>query len=143
MKSPATSTAAVFARYLLFQLPGCVVVAALLALLVRVDQLSPHFAYALFGAWVLGEIALFPVLRVGYEPGGKHTGVEAIIGSLAIAENDLDPEGRVRLGPERWRAVADGDCVPIAAGSEVRVRAVRQLTLVVEPVAAEETSNPD
>jgi membrane protein implicated in regulation of membrane protease activity len=136
MKSRFATTASVFARYLLFQLPGGVIIAALLALLVRADQLSPDLAYALFGAWVLVEIALFPVLRVGYEPGGKHTGVEAIVGSLGIAEDALDPEGSVRLGPERWRAVADGDCAPIAAGSEVRVRAVRQLTLVVEPAAA-------
>ena len=132
MRGRFGSGAAVFGRYLLFQLPGCVVAALVLALLVRWGQLSPAIAYALFGIWVLGEIALFPVFRVAYEPGGKHTGVEAIVGKLAIARDDLDPEGSVQLGAERWRAVAAPECAPVAAGTAVRVREVRQLTLVVE-----------
>jgi membrane-bound ClpP family serine protease len=136
MKRRFGSGAAVFGRYLLFQLPGCVVAALVLALLVRWGHLSPTIAYALFGIWVLGEIALFPVFRVAYEPGGRHAGVEAIIGKLAIALDDLDPEGSVQLGAERWRAVAAPGCAPVAAGTAVGVREVRQLTLVVEPADA-------
>jgi membrane protein implicated in regulation of membrane protease activity len=136
MKLRSGAGAAVFARYLLFQLPGCVVAAGVLALLVRFGHLSPTLAYVLFGIWVVVEIALFPVFRVAYEPGGKIAGVEALIGALGVAQEDLDPEGSVRLGPERWRAVAGGDCSPVPAGTPVRVREVRQLTLVVEPAAA-------
>ena len=124
---------AVFARYLLFQLPGCVAAAAVLAGLVHWELLSPTVAYVLFVIWVLGEIALFPVLRVGYEPGGTRGGAEALVGALGVAQEDLDPEGYVRMGAERWRAVVASECAPVAAGSEVRVREVRQLTLVVEP----------
>ena len=133
MKLRTGSSAAVFARYLLFQLPGCVVAAAVLAGLVHWEHLSSAVAYVLFGVWVVGEIALFPFLRVGYETGGTRGGAEALVGALGVAQEDLDPEGYVRMGAERWRAVVASECAPVAAGAEVRVREVRQLTLVVEP----------
>jgi membrane-bound ClpP family serine protease len=127
----------VFARYLLLQLPGCVVAAALLALLVHWGHLGTTLAYVLFGAWVAIDIALFPIMRIAYETGGKQTGVEAIVGSVGVAMNDLDPEGSVRLGAERWRARASGESACVTAGTAVRVREVRQLTLVVEPADAD------
>ena len=133
MKLRSGSSAAVFARYLLFQLPGCVVAATVLAGLVHWEHLSPTVAYALFGIWVVAEIALFPVFRIGYETGGTRGGAEALIGALGVAQEDLDPEGYVRIGAERWRAVVASGCAPLAAGAEVRVREVKQLTLVVEP----------
>jgi membrane-bound ClpP family serine protease len=133
MKLRSDSSAAVFARYLLFQLPGCVVAAAVLAGLVHWGHLSPTVAYALFGIWVVAEIALFPVFRIGYETGGARAGAEALVGAMGVALEDLDPEGYVRMGAERWRAVVAGGCAPVAAGAKVRVREVRQLTLVVEP----------
>jgi membrane-bound ClpP family serine protease len=129
--------ATVFARYLVFQLPGFVVAAALLALVVHWGHLSTMLAYVLFGVWVAIEIALFPILRIAYEQGGRQTGVEAIVGSVGVALDDLDPEGSVRLGAERWRARASGDPASVAAGTAVRVREVRQLTLVVEPADAD------
>jgi len=135
MRLRAGGTAAVFARYLLFQVPGCVAAAAVLAGLVHWEHLSPTAAYVLFGIWVVSEIALFPILRVGYETGGAHAGAEALVGALGVAQQDLDPEGYVRIGAERWRAVVAGGCAPVAAGAPVRVREVRQLTLVVEPAA--------
>jgi membrane protein implicated in regulation of membrane protease activity len=128
--------ARVFARYLLFQLPGCVAAAAVLMGLVHWELVSPTIAYVLFVIWVVGEIALFPVLRIGYEPGGRSAGAEALVDTLGVAQEDLDPEGYVRVGAERWRAVVASGCAPVAAGTEVRVREVRQLTLVVEPAGA-------
>jgi membrane protein implicated in regulation of membrane protease activity len=133
MKLRSNSSAAVFARYLLFQLPGCVAAAAVLACLVHWEHLSPEAAYVLFGIWVLAEIALFPVFRIGYETGGTRGGAEALVGALGVAQQDLDPEGYVRMGAERWRAVVASGCAPVAAGARVRVREVQQLTLVVEP----------
>lgn len=141
MKIGSGSTAAVFGRYLLFQVPGCVAAAAALAGLVHWEHLSPTLAYVLFGIWVLVEIALFPVLRVGYETGAARGGAEALVGALGIAQEKLDPEGYVRIGAERWRAVAAGECAPVAAGAPVRVREVRQLTLVVEPADLAPPSN--
>ena len=76
---------------------------------------------------------MFPIMRVAYEPGAIHTGIEAMIGVIGAAATDLDPEGFVSLGAERWRAVCSDGRIP--AGSAVRVREVRDLTLIVEPAA--------
>lgn len=137
MTHPPQNTAAVFGRYALMQLPSGFLVTMVLALLVHHEQLSAGIACALFGLWVAIQIALFPVLRIGYETGETHTGPEALVGAVGIAQNDLDPEGRVHLGAERWRAVVDGTDNFVPAGAEVRVREVRQLTLVVELVDPE------
>jgi membrane-bound ClpP family serine protease len=134
MKPPAPSDAAVFGRYALMQLPSGFVIAVVLALLVHHEQLSTGIALAIFGLWIVVEIALFPVMRIGYEAGETHAGVEALVGAVGIAQDDLDPEGSVRLGAERWRAVVDGTDGFVPAGAEVRVREVRQLTLIVELV---------
>jgi membrane protein implicated in regulation of membrane protease activity len=135
MRRPSRSDATVIGRYALMQLPSGFLIALVLALLVDHEQISSGFAYALFGLWVVVEIALFPVLRVGYEVGTAHAGAEALLGAVAVAQDDLDPEGNVRLGAERWRAVAEGIAF-VPAGARVRVREVRELTLIVEPVEA-------
>jgi membrane-bound ClpP family serine protease len=130
MTRRAGSTAATFARYLVLQLPGSVIAATLLALLVHTELISSGIAYGLFALWIAGEILMFPVMRIAYEPGDTHTGIEAMIGSVGETEDDIDPEGHVRVGAERWHAMTEGG--RIAMGSAVRVRDVRGLTIVVE-----------
>jgi membrane-bound serine protease (ClpP class) len=69
------------------------------------------------------------------------TGVEALPGRHGLAAEDLSPNGRVLLDGEYWNAVASA---PIAKGSPVRVRALRGLTLFVDPetASAPPSSNP-
>ncbi len=61
------------------------------------------------------------------------TGTEELIGSLAEARSDLNPEGRVWADGTIWsaRLVADGS--PVRLGDRVRIDAVDGLTLVVHP----------
>ncbi|AKF06268.1 NfeD family protein [Sandaracinus amylolyticus] len=62
------------------------------------------------------------------------TGVEAMLGEVGAAESAIDARGgAVRMHGETWRAVSD---VPLPVGTQVRVIAVRGLTLRV--IAAEE-----
>ncbi len=57
------------------------------------------------------------------------TGVEGLAGEIGTARTDLDPEGRVFVHGELWRAVADS---VVLKGSKVRVISVEQnLTLKV------------
>jgi membrane-bound serine protease (ClpP class) len=58
------------------------------------------------------------------------TGAEGLIGARAEVVERCDPNGRVRLRGEIWRARAD---VPAANGEQVRVTGVDGLTLEVEP----------
>jgi len=61
------------------------------------------------------------------------TGTEELIGSLAEARSDLDPEGRVWAEGTVWSArLADGGAT-VRLGDRVRVDAVEGLTLVVHP----------
>jgi len=126
----STRTAATFGRYLVLQLPGYVLAAAVLSLLVHYEQISQPVAYGLFALWVVAEIAMFPVMRVAYEPGKTHTGSEAMIGAVGVADGDLDPHGYVRVGAERWQAESGNES--IESGSAICVHDVRGLTLVVE-----------
>ena len=59
-------------------------------------------------------------------------GKQRMVGLVGEALEDLDPEGQVKVEGEIWRARA---ARPVAAGTRVRVRAVRGLVLEVEPVA--------
>jgi membrane-bound serine protease (ClpP class) len=58
------------------------------------------------------------------------SGAEALLQSTAVAVEDFDREGAVRVNGERWRAVT---AAPVHKGDELRVTAVDNLVLRVEP----------
>ena len=121
-------------KYALLQLPGFLLVALLLAGAVRWWDLSTRVALGLLALWVLKDIALFPLLRVAYEPSAGQGGAEALVDARGVASEALAPTGYVRVGAELWRAeLASGDGEALPSGAPVRVRAVRGLTLLVEP----------
>jgi membrane-bound serine protease (ClpP class) len=57
-------------------------------------------------------------------------GLESMVGKRGVVINDLWPEGQVKVGGELWRARCEGGC---ESGTDVVVRRVDGLTLVVEP----------
>jgi len=59
------------------------------------------------------------------------TGTEELVGSLAEARSNLDPEGQVWAGGTIWSARLVGDGAPVRLGDRVRIDAVEGLTLVV------------
>lgn len=104
-----------------------------LVVLVRVWDLSPRTALLLFAFWVAKDFAMYPLLRSAYAS-SHHDAGEAIVGALGTARERLDPAGYVRVGAELWRAEVPPDRAPVESGAAVRVRGVRNLTLLVEPV---------
>jgi len=127
------STRRVFARYLAFEAPSWVLLGAVLGVLVRAWDLSLPLAALVLGLWVLKDLALFPVLRIAYEPGGGSGGAENLIGAFGTVTAELAPEGWVRIGAERWRARVARQCAPVSVGATVRVVAIEGLLLRVEP----------
>ena len=59
------------------------------------------------------------------------TGAEAMIGSMGSAVTELSPEGKILVRGEYWNAVAPE---PVPAGARVRVTAIHNLKLTVEPI---------
>lgn len=60
-------------------------------------------------------------------------GLESMVGRRGTVVSDLWPEGQVKIGGELWRARCDGGC---ESGTDVVVRGVEGLTLVVEPAGS-------
>jgi len=96
---------------------------------------------ALIALGLLSLIAFYFITRKVIEAHRDQpvqTGKEELIGSLAEARSDIDPEGRVWTEGTVWSArLADGGA-PVRLGDRVRVDAVDGLTLVVhlEPTPA-------
>ena len=124
-----------FRRYLLFQLPGLALIATLLSLLVAGSLLSPQLALGLFAFWIAKDLALYPILRVGYEDQSPEVS-EQLVGAVCSVRSELDPEGWVRVGAELWRARCAREEAPLKSDTPVRVTAVNGLVLDVEPVSS-------
>jgi membrane-bound serine protease (ClpP class) len=58
-------------------------------------------------------------------------GGDAMIGQIAVVTQPLAPSGQVMVNGELWQAESS---VPAALGEQVRVRGLRDLTLLVERV---------
>ena len=61
-------------------------------------------------------------------------GPETLVGTLAEVVEAVEPVGRVKVNGELWNARAGAAVdVPLEAGERVRIVAIEELTLVVEP----------
>lgn len=124
----------VFWRYLLFQVPGLVAAGIGLLLLVQFTSLSPTVAAWLWVFWFVKDLALYPRMRIGYESRPSPAGPDALLGAEGTTLTPLagDRPGRVRVGPEQWKAELVGDTRSVDIGVAIRVVAVHGLTLHVE-----------
>ena len=82
---------------------------------------------AVTSALVLGGAAAF-ALRARRHP--VASGVEAMLGTTAVALESFRQEGWVRASGERWRARSTA---PLRSGEKARIVAVEGLLLLVEP----------
>jgi membrane-bound serine protease (ClpP class) len=89
---------------------------------------------ALFAALIIVEIIL-----ARHRP--VTTGASGLENEIGAVREEMAPEGTVFIHGERWRAVsADGSHLPV--GTPVRVLAVRELTLIVQPLTEDELGLP-
>ena len=114
-----------FQRYLLFQVPGWMVVSAVSAVLHQWAGVSTAVAVAFVGVVVLLDIVLYPFFRHSYQP-ARHAGVEALIGDTAVVVSHR----HVKLRGELWRFISDAQ-PPLEPGERGRIVGVDGLTLVV------------
>ncbi|HVY78022.1 MAG TPA: NfeD family protein [Solirubrobacterales bacterium] len=91
---------------------------------------------ALIALGVLSALAFYFITRkvvAAHRDQPVRTGSEELVGSIAEARSNLDPEGQVWAAGTFWRARLAGDGGPVRLGDRVRVDAVEGLTLVVSP----------
>jgi membrane protein implicated in regulation of membrane protease activity len=107
-------------RYLLFQIPGWVMTAVVLAGLWHWQVLTVTLAVIAFSAWLLKDLILYPLLRQAYEPGAE-TGSAALVGERGVTQGVLNPSGHIRVRGELWRADAVPQDQIIASGAKVEI----------------------
>lgn len=123
-------------KYLVFQIPGWMITAAILGSLWHWQFIPKWLAVLGFFAWVLKDLLLYPFLRPAYETGVK-TGSAALVGARGVAEENLAPQGYIRVRGELWRAVATPADQVVNAGTEVEIVGADGMRVFVRPIAAE------
>jgi membrane-bound serine protease (ClpP class) len=97
-----------------------------------IPELRVHLATALSSGLAFGLITVF-LLRLALKArrSKSRVGADAMIGQIAVVTEPLAPCGQVLVNGELWQAES---ATPAAAGEQVRVRGLRDLTLLVERV---------
>ncbi|MGC1294577.1 MAG: nodulation protein NfeD [Alloacidobacterium sp.] len=110
----------------------CLVFGTLTLVAGPIPELRVSIATAVGTGIAFGAITTF-LVRIAFRARRNKvlTGPEALIGSIAIAQQPLDPRGQVMVHGELWFAESPA---PVSPGERVRVRAVRNLTLLVERI---------
>jgi len=110
----------------------CLVFGTLTLVAGPIPELRVSIATAVGTGIAFGAITTF-LVRIAFRARRNKvlTGPEALVGSIAIAQQPLDPRGQVMVHGELWFAESPA---PVSAGEHVRVRAVRNLTLLVERI---------
>ena len=125
-----------FWRYTALQVPGWVLALAV-GWWIRTAFDAPGWvAPAIPLAWVVKDMALYPLLRSAYDV-NEAPPVERLIGRRGVAIEALAPSGYVRVGGELWRAHAC-DAQPIAARLAVEVVGAEGLVLSVRQAEPDE-----
>jgi membrane-bound serine protease (ClpP class) len=115
-----------------------------LGALLLVDGPIPQLRVGLWTALAvsvpLGVISTFLMgIALKARHGKITTGVQGLVGELGVARTPLMPQGKVFVHGELWDAVSS---VPLEVGEQVRVRAVHDLNIEVEPVRAGSPTQP-
>ena len=131
-----------------FATHGVLAAAGILALVVGaftlvdgpIPELRVHPAVALSAGLAFGLITVFLLrLAIRARRSKVRMGGDAMIGQLALVTQPLTPLGQVMVNGELWLAEST---IPAAAGDRVRVRGLRELTLLVEQAGLEDRNAP-
>lgn len=109
---------------------GCLIFGLLTLVNGPIPEMRVHLGTAIGAGVGFGLITIFlTTIAVRARRNKVQTGGEALLGTLAIAQTALDPNGQVLVRGELWQAHASGT---IAAGELVRIRNRDGLLLEVE-----------
>jgi len=107
------------------------VIGALLLVDSPIPEMRVKLATALAVSIPLGAITVFLMtIALRARRSKAVTGIEGLVGQLAVAQTELAPAGQVFVHGEIWNAVSSSN---VLVGERVRVRKVDGLELTVEP----------
>jgi membrane-bound serine protease (ClpP class) len=88
----------------------------------------------IYGATVVITLLFIFIIGAGIKAQRRKlvTGQPALIGSIGEVTETLSPAGTVRVNGELWQSESNG--VTIAIGEKVRITAVKNLKIYVEPI---------
>ena len=119
-----------FHRYVLFQIPGWLTVAAVMGFLHVSAGVSARTGIGVVAFMVALDFVLYPFFRHSYASRAV-TGAEALTGAQGKVLRALTPEGIIRVHGERWKARMIDPSQSAAEGETVEVMGIRGLTLLV------------
>ncbi len=131
-----------FAAHGILSVAGIVslVLGALLLVDAPIPQMRVHLWTALAVSVPLGIISTFLMgIALKARRSKVTTGVQGLIGEIAVARTPLTPQGKVFVHGELWDAVSS---LPVEVGTEVRVLRVTELHLEVEPTRVSRPGSP-
>jgi membrane protein implicated in regulation of membrane protease activity len=117
-----------FGRYLLWQLPGWIVAAVAVTVVVQILDLPLWAGPLALGVFVGKDLLLFPAMRAVFRPAAS----PRLVGRRGETAGPLAPTGYVRVSGELWLA-STRDGHHLAAGVRIRVVDAHGLRLAVEP----------
>ena len=104
-----------------------------------IPEMRVHIATAVACGLGFGIITAFLVrIAIRARKNKVLIGPQAMLGAIGIAQQPIAPRGQILVHGELWQAESD---TPISPGDSVRVRAIRDLTLLVERVPAPHASS--
>ncbi len=110
----------------------CLIFGSLTLVAAPIPELRIHPATAIATGLAFGLITVFLVrLAIRARKSKSRTGVDALLGQIGTAMQPLTPAGQILVHGELWQSESVG---PVQKGEHVRVRGVRDLTLLVERI---------
>lgn len=118
----------------------CLIFGSLTLVAGPIPQMRVHLEMAVAVGLAFGLISVF-LLRLAIRSHSikTQTGATGLIGQLAVVTQPLTPTGQVMVRGELWQAES---ATPAGPGEKVRIRALRDLTLLVEQPDKHGNSTP-
>ena len=122
----------VIIKYTLLQVPMAVFIVVVMILAHRWFSIPVWICWMIVIGWVIKDIVLFPFVWRSYSV-QRGESPFSMTGEKGIAEERLDPSGRIRIRGELWQGRVLEGTSPVERGQSVRVCEIRGLTLIVKP----------
>ncbi len=135
-KRHGMSSPQVLLRYTLLQIPGYLVLIAVLGAAMSFNLINFRLAVIIGIIWLIKDAVLYPFLWRAFAPSTSIID-NKIVGLNGAVIEPLAPTGYIRVAGELWRARPDDLNTTVGVGRHVRVIDSEGLTLIVRPLSAD------